>query len=425
MYRSQWTAALWAALLWIAAAPDLARALDVVWDGGDGLWDEANWNGGMYPIDIVGTNYGSQGYASLNGGDDFIISGTDSVVTYDADFLMNDFRIKQGSSLTVEDGATWSQPTAENWSENRWTEYDGDSLVIDGGTFSRLGSVPGEGGGALIFGSWMGDDNFDNPLSELDHQEINITITGGGRLENEGQLWFGGWGDTAPNGTVVTMTINDGTVDLTGGDVPDVGDEADGDLVFTNRFLPSDTANQPTYVINFTGPGSITVDSSGIVNASKNEADEWVNLDPVTYEALWDAGILQANGQSGVDGEDFANYFTVTGELGMDDYTLTFAPGPGGVTGDYNGNGTVEQADLDLVLLNWGGDGSTPPAAWVNDLPDGTIDQAELDGVLLNWGNAGAGLSAASVPEPAAWLLGSIALVSIAAGRYLMGRRAA
>jgi hypothetical protein len=55
--------------------------------------------------------------------------------------------------------------------------------------------------------------------------------------------------------------------------------------------------------------------------------------------------------------------------------------------GDYSGNGTVEQADLDLVLLNWGDPVPPIPAGWVNDLPTGTIDQDELDGVLLNWGN--------------------------------------
>ena len=56
--------------------------------------------------------------------------------------------------------------------------------------------------------------------------------------------------------------------------------------------------------------------------------------------------------------------------------------------GDYNGNGLVEQGDLDLVLLNWGTDTSvTTPAGWTNDLPDSRIDQNELDRVLLNWGN--------------------------------------
>jgi hypothetical protein len=64
--------------------------------------------------------------------------------------------------------------------------------------------------------------------------------------------------------------------------------------------------------------------------------------------------------------------------------------------GDFNGNGRVEQADLDLVLLNWGRDASTPPGGWVNDLPDGRIDQEELDAVLLHWGDVAAGQASAS-----------------------------
>jgi hypothetical protein len=75
-----------------------------------------------------------------------------------------------------------------------------------------------------------------------------------------------------------------------------------------------------------------------------------------------------------------------------------------GIDGDYNGNGQVEQGDLDLVLLNWGQPGV--PGGWVNDLPDGNIDQAELDGVLLNWGNmATAALGASAVPEPSALMI--------------------
>jgi glucose/arabinose dehydrogenase len=69
-----------------------------------------------------------------------------------------------------------------------------------------------------------------------------------------------------------------------------------------------------------------------------------------------------------------------------------------GLVGDYNGNGLVEQGDLDLVLLHWGLSAAERPPTWVLDLPFGTIDQDELDGVLLNWG---ASLAAATaVPEP-------------------------
>ena len=109
-----------------------------------------------------------------------------------------------------------------------------------------------------------------------------------------------------------------------------------------------------------------------------------------------------------------------TGETlaGIVDYgEIPDMPPPGGIPGDYNGNGTVEQADLDLVLLNWGTGGV--PGGWINDLPEGNIDQAELDGVLLNWGNmAAAGLGAAAgVPEPASWLIAFVALLSVCAGR--------
>jgi T5SS/PEP-CTERM-associated repeat protein len=87
------------------------------------------------------------------------------------------------------------------------------------------------------------------------------------------------------------------------------------------------------------------------------------------------------------------------------DVVLSVAAGSA-LVGDYNGNGTVEQADLDLVLLNWGGAGSPPPAGWVNDLPEGLIDQGELDGILLNWGNsAPAALGASAVPEPSGVLI--------------------
>jgi hypothetical protein len=79
--------------------------------------------------------------------------------------------------------------------------------------------------------------------------------------------------------------------------------------------------------------------------------------------------------------------------------------GGGGLAGDYSNNGVVEQADLDMVLLNWGQAGT--PAGWENDLPTGLIDQEELDGVLLNWGNT-ATPGAAGVPEPGTCALGLI-----------------
>jgi hypothetical protein len=47
------------------------------------------------------------------------------------------------------------------------------------------------------------------------------------------------------------------------------------------------------------------------------------------------------------------------------------------------------------------------PAEWINQRPsEGFIDQAELDLVLLNWGASIAPLGAVSVPEPStAWMI--------------------
>jgi hypothetical protein len=105
---------------------------------------------------------------------------------------------------------------------------------------------------------------------------------------------------------------------------------------------------------------------------------------------------------------------TLLGIIEYEEGPIDFGPG-GGLPGDYNGNGTVEQADLDLVLLNWGQPGV--PGGWINDLPEGNIDQAELDGVLLNWGNTGALGSAAAVPEPATSVLALLGVSLVVAIR--------
>jgi hypothetical protein len=95
--------------------------------------------------------------------------------------------------------------------------------------------------------------------------------------------------------------------------------------------------------------------------------------------------------------------------LGMDNLTAVGMPVEV-LPGDYSGNGLVEQADLDLVLGNWGADANDVPATWINDPPEGFVDQAELDKVLGNWGRMSAGRSGgAGVPEPATWVLLTIA----------------
>ncbi|MEM7625872.1 MAG: PEP-CTERM sorting domain-containing protein [Planctomycetota bacterium] len=87
----------------------------------------------------------------------------------------------------------------------------------------------------------------------------------------------------------------------------------------------------------------------------------------------------------------------------------------GSLVGDYNANGFVSQADLNLLLLNWG-DGVLPTGFDESAIPgggpfDGLISQNELNGVLLNWG-AGTPPTVTPIPEPTSAgllvLLGSV-----------------
>lgn len=50
---------------------------------------------------------------------------------------------------------------------------------------------------------------------------------------------------------------------------------------------------------------------------------------------------------------------------------------------DYNNNGLVDQADLDLVLSSWGKPFDEIPATWSCGMPtEGIVRQEELDVVL-------------------------------------------
>ena len=85
------------------------------------------------------------------------------------------------------------------------------------------------------------------------------------------------------------------------------------------------------------------------------------------------------------------------------------------LAGDYNNDGLVGAADLNLVLGAWGDDVSVTgvPAGWVNDVPTGLIGAQHLNDVLANWG-ATLSASLTTVPEPSTlWfvLMGMAGLV--------------
>jgi hypothetical protein len=80
----------------------------------------------------------------------------------------------------------------------------------------------------------------------------------------------------------------------------------------------------------------------------------------------------------------------------MEEASFEVVPDPQDLPGDFDGNGRVDQADLDLVLLHWGRDfAASPIPGWTNALPEGLVDQQELDQALLNWGSVAASLAPA------------------------------
>ncbi len=121
---------------------------------------------------------------------------------------------------------------------------------------------------------------------------------------------------------------------------------------------------------------------------------DWLELG--TAWGINDDGWIVGQGERRFDGNGFPNqraYLLIPEDFG---------------TGDYNASGQVEQADLDLVLQNWGDDTTAVgiPAGWINDQPVGLVDQAELDKVLLNWGATSApSFTGGTVPEPATLML--------------------
>ncbi|MEM1444423.1 MAG: PEP-CTERM sorting domain-containing protein [Planctomycetota bacterium] len=152
--------------------------------------------------------------------------------------------------------------------------------------------------------------------------------------------------------------------------------------------------------------------------------DETVLVDP-TNAGTFALGFLDGFSSFNADpeGSNFVVYDNIVlsdgaGETAPDLETalagyLPLATG-GGIVGDYDGSGLVEQGDLNLVLTNWGTDRAfSDPGG--TDFSTLLVDQEELNTVLSNWGSSSApSFEGFEVPEPGALaLLGGLALAGL------------
>ncbi|TWT46884.1 hypothetical protein [Botrimarina hoheduenensis] len=127
---------------------------------------------------------------------------------------------------------------------------------------------------------------------------------------------------------------------------------------------------------------------------------------------------------TGLDGDDSENDTIVAGEsfdyfVGLvntdadyviDNFQVELSTSTPAVSGDFNGDGKVDNGDLNLLLGSWGS--ATVPAAWINGF-DTPVDNGELNALLGNWG-FGVGVA---VPEPTAALLALLAAAGTVARR--------
>jgi MYXO-CTERM domain-containing protein len=299
---SQRMATLAVACLLLAATT--APAGEATWSGGDAAWDAAGAWGGSDSTAVFGN-------ASQIDGDDVANITDGSTVTGnsggDSNFKAGD---TSASVLNISGGSTLLLDSVDVL-DGAWNKADGD-ITLDNGTINRTKSGTSVSGGFFMLGSWGAKSAV----------PISMSLDNGSMFSNDGVVAFGMSNDS-PALTAILTIAGGSTVDLTGGAATDPNDFPDGidngglpvtnDLVFVNNFGDSNT-----YHINFTGPGTLITDN-GISIATQEVPDTFTETFP-SYEELWDAGILQANGgNAGV----FADHFSVSGTPGGTDYTLT------------------------------------------------------------------------------------------------------
>lgn len=202
--------------------------------------------------------------------DDVTISNGDTVSYVPG----GDLTISGGGSITVSGGSTLTQ-TASNWAQ-----INNGTLYLDNGTFNRAG-----GNLVLAFGT----NNNGNIVA------ANSSITLGG------EFWFGHNLNTGNQ--VISVNLTNTSIDANGA----VG----------IWFWDTDAAGND-FTLNVNGGGTTIEGRIGRRNTGGSN-------NAVTWETLWNEGILTYNGSNS---GNFSDHFETTGTAGTTGYTLVSIPEP-------------------------------------------------------------------------------------------------
>ena len=343
------------------------------------------------------------------------------------------------------------------------------TVAFGAGTTAGAGAtVNVQGGGELQLSSFdLGADGSTGGVSTLTVSGTNSQLTqrlGAFSTINLGHASQGSATLTVENGAEYlggerivfpqnTLNINaTGTVNVNGKRfVADTINLNGGTFNFTNGTLDFDTFNgnltqdggaltPNTFDRAMTINGDYELDTGTVAFDIRRDADNSISADNIDLGTQGQLEVTATVFQSSPFnlGDTFTILSSVTPIVGtfasedvviFNDKTFDVIYNPTSVVleviaatsliGDYNADGFVSQADLDLVLLNWGN--TIVPTDWLNTNQfDGVqVSQNELDGVLLNWGNGTPPVlpTVSAVPEPAAGAVVALGGMAMSARR--------
>lgn len=295
----------------VACAP-LASAASTYIGPVSGTYATAtNWDTGVVPATATGEA------TTISNGATVDYNGT----------TLGDMNVNGGGSITVSGGSILTT------SQSNWAQINNGSLVLNSGTYKRTAS------GNLVVGFASGTAG--SPTTGM------ITMTNGSSIQmtsGSGNLVLGAAGGTATSFTKSTLNLTDSSITLAGelwmGGNSTTDNNQVVDVNINNSSITSTTTGVGFWVWDYDATGSsMHINFTGAVGSSITVADSIGSRGAVsgqtnaaTWESLWSAGILTAQGQSGLTGATFTDYFTTSGTSARDggSYKLTLVPEPSG-----------------------------------------------------------------------------------------------